>query len=135
MKDLGKCFFYLDLQIEHLADGILIHQSTYIKNVIKRFYIDKSHSMSTLMVVRPLDVKKNPFRPHEDNKKLLGPKVPYLSAIGALIYLVNNMQPDITFSVNLLARYSSSPTQRHWNGIKHISLSMRKYGCGLILFK
>jgi hypothetical protein len=61
MKDLGKCFFYLDLQIEHLADGILIHQSTYIKNVIKRFYIDKSHSMSTLMVVRPLDVKKKPF--------------------------------------------------------------------------
>jgi len=26
---------------------------------------------------------------------------------------------DISFSVNLLARYSSSPTRRHWNGVKH----------------
>ena len=25
-----------------------------------------------------------------------------------------------SFSINLLARYSSVPTRRHWNGIKHI---------------
>ena len=29
-------------------------------------------------------------------------------------------RPDIGFSVNLLVRYSSAPTQRHWNCIKHI---------------
>jgi hypothetical protein len=75
--------------------------------------MDKAHPLSTLMVVRSLDVKKNPFRPREDNKELLDPKVPYLNAIGTLMYLVNNMRPDITFFVNLLARYSSSPTQRH----------------------
>ena len=28
--------------------------------------------------------------------------------------------PDITFSDNLLERYSSAPTKRHSNGIKHI---------------
>ena len=26
----------------------------------------------------------------------------------------------IDFAVNLLARYDSSPTRRHWNGVKHI---------------
>ena len=36
------------------------------------------------------------------------------------MYLANYTCPDITFSINLLARYSSAPTQRHWNGIKHI---------------
>ena len=36
------------------------------------------------------------------------------------MYLANNMRPDIAFSMNLLARYSSSPTRRHQNGIKHI---------------
>ena len=72
------------------------------------------------MVVRSLDVKKDPFRPLEDGEKILGPEVPYLSAIGALIYLANCTRPDIAFSVNLLARYSSTPTQRHWNGVKHI---------------
>ena len=29
MKDLGQTKFCLGLQIEHLEDGILLHQSTY----------------------------------------------------------------------------------------------------------
>ena len=36
------------------------------------------------------------------------------------MYLANYTRPDITFAVNLLARYSSAPIPRHWNGIKHI---------------
>ncbi|CAA7045926.1 unnamed protein product [Microthlaspi erraticum] len=47
-------------------------------------------------------------------------EVPYMSAIGALMYLANCTTSDIAFATNLLARYSSSPTRRHWNGIKHI---------------
>ncbi|CAL9019215.1 unnamed protein product [Prunus brigantina] len=72
------------------------------------------------MVVRSLDVKKDPFRPREDNEEVLGHEVPYLSAIGALMYLANCTRPDIAFSVNLLARHRSAPTKRHWNGVKHI---------------
>ena len=34
MKDLGKAKFYLALQIEHFPNGVLIHQSTYIKKVL-----------------------------------------------------------------------------------------------------
>jgi hypothetical protein len=51
MKDLGKTKFCLGLQIEHLPDGILIHQSTYTEKVLKHFHMDKSHPLSTLMVV------------------------------------------------------------------------------------
>ena len=54
------------------------------------------------------------------DEELLGPEVPYLSAIGALMYIANYTRSDIAFSVNLLARYNSAPTRRHWNGIKHI---------------
>jgi hypothetical protein len=72
------------------------------------------------MVVRSLDEKKDPFRPQEKDEELLGREVPYLSAIGALMYLACHTRPDISFDVNLLARYSSSPTRRHWNRIKHI---------------
>ena len=54
------------------------------------------------------------------DEELLGPKVPYLSSIGTLIYLANCICPNIVFSINLLARYSYTPTRRHWNGIKHI---------------
>ena len=56
----------------------------------------------------------------KNDKELLSSEVPYLSDIGALIYLANCIHPNIVFSINLLARYSSTPTRRHWNGIKHI---------------
>ena len=120
MKDLGKTKFCLGLQIEHTKNGIFIHQTTYTEKILKRFYMDKSHPLSTPMIVRSLDVEKDQFRPKEENKDILGPEVPYLSAIGALMYLANNTRPDISFAVNLLARYSSSPTRRHWSGIKQI---------------
>jgi hypothetical protein len=43
------------------------------------------------------------------------------------MYLANNMRSDIAFSINILARYSSDPTRRHWNKIKHLL----RYLCGM----
>ena len=120
MKDLEKTKICLGLQIEYLVDGVFIHQSAYTEKILKRFYMDKEHLLSTPMVVRSLEVSKDPFRPQEENEEPLGPEVPHFSEIGALMYLDNATRPDIAFSVNLLSRYSSSPTRRHWNGVKHI---------------
>ena len=120
MKDMGKTRFCLGLQIEHLPEGILIHQSTYTKKVLERFNMMKAHPVTTPMVVRSLDIDKDPFRPKSENEDVLGPEVPYLSAIGALMYLANCTRPDIAFAVNLLARYSATPTRRHWVGVKTI---------------
>ena len=75
--------------------------------------MDKAHPLSSPMIARSLDAKKDPFHPKEENEGLLGPKVPYLSAIGALLYLAQCTRPDIAFSVNLLARFSFAPTRRH----------------------
>ena len=120
MKDLGKTKFCLGLQIEHLRERIFVHQSNYTKRLLKRFYMDKATPLSTPMVGRTLDVERDPFRPCEDIEKILGPEVPYMSAIGGLLYHANCTRPDIAFATNLLARYSSAPTRRHWDGIKHL---------------
>jgi len=82
--------------------------------------MDKSHPLCTPMIVRSLDVNNDPYRPKEKHEELLGLKVPHLSAIWALMYLANYTRSNISFAINLLARYSSSPTWRNWNGVKHI---------------
>jgi hypothetical protein len=64
--------------------------------------------------------KKYPFRPKQEGEVVLGAEYPYLSAIGALMYLANNTRPDIAFAVNYLARHSTTPTMRHWNDINNI---------------
>ena len=49
-------------------------------------------------------MNKDRFRPMMDDEELLGPEVPYLNYIGALMYLASHTRPDMSFSVNLLAR-------------------------------
>ena len=65
-------------------------------------------------------MRNDPFRPCEKGEELLGPEVPYLNAIGALMYLANCTHPYIVFFINLLARYSSVQT-------KDIGMVLRKY--------
>ena len=68
IKDLDKTKFCLDLKIEHLSNEILIHQSMYLEKVMKHFYMDKAHHLSTSMVGRSLDVKKDLFLSQEDDE-------------------------------------------------------------------
>ncbi|KAL0371809.1 UNVERIFIED_CONTAM: Copia protein [Sesamum calycinum] len=83
MKDLGTTKYCLGLQFEHTKGGIFIHQSNYIEKVLKRFHMNNAHPLSTPMVVRSLDVNKDLFHPPAHNDEILGPEVPYLSAIDA----------------------------------------------------
>ena len=125
VKNLGKSKLCLSLQLEHKANGIIVHQSSYIERLLKRFNMDKAHPLSTPMVVRSLDPQKDQFRPRESDEEILGLEVPYLNAIRALMYLAQCMRPYIAFAVNLLARFSFEPTRRHCNGIKHIFRYLR----------
>jgi hypothetical protein len=88
--------------------------------VLEKFNKDKVYPSKTLMVVRALEKDTDPFWPRQEGEEVLGSKYPYLSAIGALMYLANNTRPDIAFAVNVLSRYNTIPTMQHWNGVKHV---------------
>ena len=64
--------------------------------------MDKSHLVNSCMVIRSLEVNKDPFHHKEENEELSGLEVPYLSAIGVLMYFANCIRLDIVLSVNLL---------------------------------
>ena len=95
MKYLGKQNFCLGLQIEYFLNEMLVYWSIYKKKVLKHFHMDEWHSLSSTMVVRSLEVNKDLFRPKDDNEELLDLEIPYLSVIGALMYLVNYTRLDI----------------------------------------
>ena len=64
------------------------------EKVLKHFSMDKINPLCTLMIVRSLNMKNDPLRPRKDNKEVFGSEVPYLSAIGALMYLSNCTRSD-----------------------------------------
>ncbi len=88
--------------------------------ILKQFNMHTLHPVSTPMELHSLDPAKDTFEKCMENESILSPEKPYLSAIGALMYLANQTRPDISFVVNLLARYSACPTIRHWNSVKRI---------------
>lgn len=75
MKNIRKITFCFILQIKHLSNEMLVHQSTYTENFMKQFHMDKSHPLNSLMVAHFLKVKNIPFHPKEDNKEIFGLKV------------------------------------------------------------
>ena len=72
------------------------------------------------MIMRSLDINDDSVWSQKKDEELLGDESPYLSAIRVLMYLANNTRSHICFAVNLLERFSSSPTKGYWIGIKHI---------------
>lgn len=66
--------------------------------------MDTAKPVPTPMIGRTLDRETDPFRPKETNEEPLSAETPYLSAIGALLYLASSTRPDISFVVSLLAQ-------------------------------
>ncbi|MBW0475161.1 hypothetical protein O181_014876 [Austropuccinia psidii MF-1] len=54
------------------------------------------------------------------NKEKSVDQTRYQSILGSLMYLSLGSQPDITFAVNLLARFSSNPGLQHWEALDHL---------------
>jgi len=46
--------------------------------------------------------------------------VPYLAAVGALMYLATSTRPDIAYTVGCLARFNLNPGMAHWHAVKHL---------------
>jgi hypothetical protein len=84
--------------------GILIYRSVYVQKVLKKFNMDKTYALRTPMLVRALEKDTDKFIMKQEGEEVLGPEYSYLSVIGALMHLTNNIRPDIAFVVNCLTR-------------------------------
>jgi hypothetical protein len=123
MKDLGKISFCIGFQIEHFPKGTFIHQSTYLRKILDDFGMTNCNPVNTPMEVRG---DRELYGPRKEGESVLDDSTPYFSAIGALMWLATRTRPDIAFAVNVLARYTSNPTVRHWNGVKRIFRYLKK---------
>ena len=104
MKDLGLMHYFLGLAIWQKPDAILVSQGKYTVDILRRFGMMDSKSMSTPMTT---NLKKL----SSDDSDLVDPTM-YHQLIGSLMYLVNT-RPDICFVVSTLSQYMCEPRQIH----------------------
>lgn len=120
MKDMGEAASILGMRIttDQEARTIKIDQSQYIKEVLARFGMDQCNPIST-----PIDLNQKltaEMCPANDDDKQSMEKVPYMQAVGCLLFAAQITRPDICFAVNMLSRFSENPGKAHWNAVKRV---------------
>ena len=87
-------------------NSILISQKNYIEDIAAKF-----HSRVTISYKTPIPLSINfTTLANEDEEPNDTKKFPYHELIGSLMYAATVSQPDIAYSVNKLARYTTKPS-------------------------
>ncbi|KAK0570386.1 hypothetical protein LWI29_000343 [Acer saccharum] len=111
MSLVGELSYSLGLQIRQLDDGIFITQAKYVKNLVKKFGLEKAKHCDTPMSTT-LKLSKDASGKSVDQTL-------YRGMIGSLLYLTPS-RPDISFSVGVCARYQSDPKESHLSSVKRV---------------
>ena len=120
LRDLGPTSFLLGIQITRDRSNrrISLSQRQYILDMLERYGFSGCSPIKTPMEPKlRLSAQDGPSTPEE---KAAMAKIPYLSAVGSLMYMATCTRPDIAYSVSLLARFSANPGQKHWQAVKHL---------------
>ena len=111
MSLMGELKFFLGIQINQTPEGTYIHQSKYIRDLLKKF--DLSECKPSKIPMHPTCILER-----EEVSKSVEQKV-YRGMIGSLLYLTAS-RPDILFSVCICARFQSDPRESHLTAVKRI---------------
>ncbi|GJQ93502.1 retrovirus-related pol polyprotein from transposon TNT 1-94 [Tanacetum coccineum] len=116
MSMMGQMSFFLGLQVSQNPRGILINQSKFTLEILKKFGMDSCDPVDTPMVDRTkLD---------EDPLGIPVDQIQFCSLVGSLMYLTAS-RPDLVFVVCMCARYQESPTKKHLEALKRVFRYLR----------
>ena len=102
---------HLGYTLDWKEDGsVHVHQTDFAEKILYEFNM---HDANPVRALAPMNLhKKSEAEPI--HQKL------YQKAVGMLNYLALHTQPNITFVTNLLAQFTSSPTEAHCSSVKHL---------------
>jgi len=111
MKDMGLADVILGIKIIKNENGLVLTQSHYIEKILKKFNYYDCKSVST-----PFDSN---IRLYPNTGRSVS-QLEYARVIGCLMYAMTCTRPDIAFAVGKLSRYTSNPSQAHWQAVYRI---------------
>ncbi|KAK6159148.1 hypothetical protein DH2020_006462 [Rehmannia glutinosa] len=111
LKHLGKVSYFLGLQVHYSPAGILLNQSKYILDLLKKTNMETCNPCATPHCLNQ--------KLHIQDSSLFENPTLYRSTIGALQYLTLT-RPDISYIVNKLSQFLQAPTTSHWGACKRV---------------
>jgi hypothetical protein len=113
LKDLGKLHYFLGIEVNEIANGIILTQSKYASDLLHKVGMGncKPSNLPMSASEKPSLYEGTPLGPHDSSQ--------YRSVVGALQYLTLT-RPDISFTVNKVCQFLHAPTTVHWAAVKRI---------------
>jgi hypothetical protein len=113
VKDPGNLSYFLGIHAHPVSGGLLLTQQKYIRDLLTRTNMLASNGVPTPMLpTDKLCLDGGDKHSPDDATR-------YRSVVGALQYL-SHTWPDISFCVNRVCQFMSSPTMVHWAAVKRI---------------
>ena len=113
MKNLGRTLKILGMEIckNRGKEKLHLSQGEYLKKVFVRFGINKAKPVETplpgyISLSKIQSLKIDEEREYMD-------RVPYVSAVGSVMYAMVCCRPDIAFAVSQVSRYMSNLGKEH----------------------
>ena len=100
MSMLGELTLFLGLQVYQSHKGIFISQTKYIKDMLKKFKMEESNPVNSLMI--------NACKLSKNDESLEVYHTMYRFMIGILLYVIGT-RPDVMQVVGLVAIFQSAP--------------------------
>ena len=115
LKDMGELHYFLGVSVKqsHGTGNIWVGQPTYTQAIVNKFGLEHCKPVTT-----PMTPGTKLLKATEQSE--MADAALYQSAVGSLLYLSGWTRPDISFAVNSVARFCSSPTKEHWIAVKRI---------------
>jgi hypothetical protein len=102
MSIFGELSYFLSLQIKQMKNDTFVSQGKYIKDILKKFGMNESKAISTLMGT-------NGSLDSDASGNMVDQKI-YRSMIGSLLD-VTASRLDVMFNVCICARFQASPRE------------------------
>jgi hypothetical protein len=106
-----------------MSNTLHLLQCCYTQDLLKRYGFANSSQVSTPM--DPSVSLMSVHAPLTPEDKAFMRTVPYVSAVGALMYLAIATRPDIAFAVGVLCHFMARPGPEHWKAVKHLLRYLR----------
>ena len=123
ISDLGKLRYILGIQVKWNRQlcTISINQTAYIHQILTQFGMSECAPVSTPSATK--QVLSTLQSPKDEGERLgyleFANGLKYLEIVGVLLY-ATQMQPDIQYSVSIIAQYGGNPGKTHLEAAKHI---------------
>ena len=120
LRDLGPTSLLLGIDITRDRPNrkLYLSQRQYIINKLAEFGMTECKPVGTPMTPGLQLSKEDCPKTDEEVEEMQS--IPYMNAVGSLLYLANTSRPDIAYTAGVLARFNSNPGMAHWKAVKHV---------------